>query len=397
MELIRRTGEHIPIDASSAPIRDEAGQVAGTVLVFRDISARRRAEEELAALEHRSRTILESISDGFILLDNAWRYSIINPAAERTMGRPAAELVGRSHWEEYPAIVGTQVEVLYKKAVAERIPVRFEYCYEPWDRWFDIAAYPSSEGLSVYFRDITERKRAEAALLRLNEDLKQFTYAATHDVREPLRMITVYAQMLERKLGTDGDGELKDYLSHIVIGAKRIGRLIDGLLEYSRVGELESTPPTSVDTQIALQEALDDLQIAISESKAEVASVPLPRVLADHVHVRQLFQNLIGNALKYRQRNSTPKISIRTHHDAESWIFSVKDSGIGIDSAHHEKIFVPFKRLHNSEVAGVGIGLATCKRIVERYNGRIWVESQPGNGATFYFSLPAAEEGAHVG
>lgn len=398
-ELIRKTGEHIPIDDSSAPIRDEAGQVVGGVLVFRDISGRRRAEKELAASEHRSRTILESISDGFFLLDQEWRYSLINQTAERIMRKPVAELVGRSHWEVHPETVGTQVEVLYKKAVAERIPIRFENYYEPWDCWFDIAAYPSSEGLSVYFRDITERKRTEAALLRLNEDLKQFTYAATHDLREPLRMIIIYAQMLERKLETDGDENhenLKGYLSHIVSGAKRLGRLIDGLLEFSRVGEVESTPLVPVNAQTALQEALDDLQIAISESRAEISSAPLPRVLATHVHVRQLLQNLIGNALKYRQRDVTPTISISVKGDGGSWIFAVKDDGIGIDPAHHGKIFVPFKRLHSSEVAGAGIGLATCKRIVERYDGRIWVESQLGNGATFYFSLPAAEEAAHV-
>jgi len=396
-ELICKTGEHIPIDDSSAPIRDEAGQIAGAVLVFRDISERRRAEKNLAASEHRSRTILESISDGFFFLDHEWRYRIINPAAERILGKPAAELVGKTHWEEHPATVGTQVEVLYREAVAEGKSVRFENYYEPWDRWFDIAAYPSSEGLSVYLRDITEKKRAEAALLRLNEDLKQFTYAATHDLREPLRMITVYAQMLQRKLASDDNQDLNNHLSHVISGAKRIGRLIDGLLEFSRVGAIEATPPVAVDVQAALDEALGDLHIAIRESGAEINSTPLPKVFATPVHVRQLLQNLIANALKYRHPHDTPRISISAKQERGSCVFSVTDNGIGIDPAHHDTIFVPFKRLHNSAVAGAGIGLATCRRIVERYEGRIWVQSQPGNGSTFYFSLPATEEAANAG
>ena len=389
-ELVKKDGERIPIDDSSAPIRNEAGEVIGAVLVFRDISERRRDERELAASEHRARTILNSISEAFLLLDHEWRYKRINPAAERIMGKPAGELLGKVYWDEHPATAGTQVEALYRKAVADGIPVRFENRDEATDQWFDIAAYPSSEGLSVYFRDITERKRAEAALQRLNEDMRQFTFAATHDLREPLRMITIYAEMVALKSGEHADEESTEQLRQIVEGAKRIGHLIDGLLAYRQVGEADSSTALPVHAEPALGEALEDLQIAISECNAEVNSGPLPWVVADPVHVRQLFQNLIGNALKYRQRNSRPRITISAQRVGASWIFAVKDNGIGIAPVHHEKIFVPFKRLHGSEIAGAGIGLATCKRIVERYGGRIWVESQVGEGATFCFSLPAA-------
>jgi PAS domain S-box-containing protein len=350
-----------------------------------------RAERELVAAERRARTILESISDTFMLLDPEWRLAQLNPAAERIMGSPAAPFIGRNVWDVRPAIIGLSVEEAYRKAVAEGVPVHFENHYEPWDRWYDVSAYPSSEGLAVYFRDITDRKRGEAALQRLNEDLRQFTYAATHDLRDPLRMITIYAQLLQRKLGSEVDQQANDYLANIVSSAQRVIRLVDGLLNFTRAGESESAEPKPVDSEAALKEALDNLQLAIAESKAEIAYDPLPTVLGDLTYISQLFQNLIANALKYHVPGTAPKIHLSAKHDGTQQIFAVRDNGIGIAPEDQETIFIPFKRLHGSEIAGVGIGLPTCKRIVERYRGRIWIESKLGEGSTFYFSLPAKE------
>ena len=395
-ELISRDGRRVPIDDGGAPIKDEHGVPAGMVLVFRDISPRRQAELRLEESERRSRAILESITDVFGQLDREWRFAYVNSAAERMTGRSAHELIGKNLWEVYPDALGTIIETSFRRAMAERTPVSFENYYVHWNRWFDTSAYPSDIGLSVYFRDVTERKRSEQALQRLNEDLKQFTFAATHDLREPLRMMTVNAQMLQRKLNVQLGDDGRRYVSDIVNGGKRISGLIDGLLQFSRVGEIAETGSVPVDAEAALTEALLDLHLAIGETHAHVAHSALPRIVADHAQVRQVFQNLVGNAIKYHRPNIQPEVLVSARREGGEWIFSVQDNGIGIDSEHYDQIFVPFKRLHGPEIAGSGIGLATCKRIVELHGGRIWVESQPQNGSIFYFALHAAEEVSHA-
>ncbi len=397
MELITRKGSRVPIEDAGAAIRDERGFSAGIVFVFRDISPRREAERRLEDSERRARAILESIMDSFGLLDTEWRIAYVNPAAEKMTGRPAHELIGKNLWEVYPDAVGTVVESSFKRAKAERTPVSFENYYEHWNRWFDTSAYPSDIGLSVYFRDITERKRAEQALRRLNEDLKQFTYAATHDLREPLRMMTINAQKLQRKLIPGLDQESRQYITDIVNGGKRTSRLIDGLLEFSRIGAIGKAEPVPVDAEAAFAEALLDLQIVISETNATVAHSKLPNVMADHAHLRRIFQNLIGNAIKYRRADVRSDVLVSSRREGDQWVFSVQDNGIGIHPEHCDHIFVPFKRLHGPEIGGSGIGLATCKRIVELYGGRIWVESNPQNGSIFSFSLQASEKVNHAG
>ena len=388
-ELIAKTGERTPIDDSGAPIRSRDGEILGAVLVFRDIIERREAERALVASEHRAREILDSIRDARIILDNQWRFKEINPAAEKILDVPAAELLGRDHWEAYPALTGTQLETAYRKALADGTPAHLEYFYPAFERWFDIRAYPSSLGLTIYLRDITERKLSEAALLRLNDDLRHFTYAATHDVREPLRMITIGIQMFRRHAGDNLDPRAAGLLAQIGDGAQRISRLIDGLLQFSRAGDIPADPAPA-DSEAALKEAIGNVEMAIRDGRAKVTHDPLPPVAADSVHLSQLFQNLLSNALKYGRLGVPPEIHIGCRRDGADWIFSVRDNGIGIAPQYHSRIFEPFRRLHGSEIAGAGVGLATCKRIVERHGGRLWVESVPGDGATFFFSLPAA-------
>jgi PAS domain S-box-containing protein len=394
-ELLTRDGGRVPIDDVGAPIKDGKGAIAGAVLVFRDITERRTAEIALQNAERRSREILESMKDGFVLLDRDWRIVGLNSATERLVGRSREALIGTNHWEEFPDTVGTAIEVSYRRCVTDRTPVHFEFNHEAWDRWFEIDAYPSGDELAVYFRDTTERKQSEAALRRLNEDLKQFTFAATHDLREPLRMITVYAQMLQRRLDEQLDEPSRSYIDQVIKGGERASRLIDGLLEFSRLGEVEEAKPGRVSAEAALDEALSDLQIAITESRAIIRREALPDVIADAVHLCQLFQNLVGNAIKYRKPGTVPEVRIHARRDGANCLFSVQDNGVGIDPRHFARIFVPFKRLHGLEVAGTGIGLATCQRIVERYKGRIWIESETGNGSTFYFTLPSADAVHH--
>jgi PAS domain S-box-containing protein len=388
-ELVTRSGTRVPIDHSGSPISDAHGHVVGSVLVFRDATDRRRAELQLIAAERRSRSILESITDAFVFFDRDWRHVEMNPSAAKAVGLPAEALTGTVLWDRFPGFRGTVLEQKFRQAVEEGTSVHFEHYQDEWDRWFDISAYPSAEGLAVYFREITDRKRAEATLVRVVEDLRHFTFAATHDMREPLRMITVYVEMLQRRLSGQLDAQAGEFIRHVVNGAERISHLIDGLLQFTRLGEDEDLETGPVDMEAALSGAIDNLQLRIAETQAQVEWDPLPPATGNAAHIGQLFQNLVSNALKYRVPGTPPRIHISgVRHPAEC-VYAVRDNGIGIALEDQERIFVPFKRLHGSEIAGAGIGLATCKRIVERYGGRIWVESSPGSGSTFYFSLPA--------
>jgi signal transduction histidine kinase len=243
-----------------------------------------------------------------------------------------------------------------------------------------------------------ERKEVEEALrkktdelARSNRDLEQFAYVASHDLQEPLRMVTSYVQLLARrykgKLGSDAD----DFIGFAEAGAIRMWNLIHALLTYSRVG-MRVNQLELADCEKVLSQSLDNLKVAIEKNGAVVTHDSLPTVMADNLQLVQLFQNLIGNAIKFRRREP-PRVHISVGPNGNSWIFSVRDNGIGIAPEYSERIFVIFQRLHGrEEYPGTGIGLAICQKIVERHGGHIWVESQVGEGATFYFTLPKEGE-----
>ena len=243
-----------------------------------------------------------------------------------------------------------------------------------------------------------ETKRSSEALLRsnenlkrLNEDLNQFAYSASHDLREPLRMVSIYTQFLSRKLEGRLDSDTEVYMEHVLRGAERLEALIRDLLAYTQSAETIDAPPTITDANEAMDRALSNLAAAVEESGARITVSKLPTVKIALVHLTQLLQNLVGNALKYRSE-AVPEISVSAERHENTWQFSVSDNGIGIEEQYKEHIFGIFKRLHqNDEYSGTGIGLAICQRIVDRAGGRIWVESVPGRGSTFYFTLPAGE------
>jgi len=237
--------------------------------------------------------------------------------------------------------------------------------------------------------DAEVRRRAEEELRRLNQDLEQFAFSATHDLREPLRTIKAYSELLSDKHGEKFDGEAGTFLAFVQTAADRMGTLIDDLLNYVRVTNLNPSLEAS-DAGEVLAAAIANLNGAIEQSHATIANDALPTVGMDATHLVQLFQNLIGNAIKYGDASRAPAIHIGSHREGPYWIFSVRDNGIGIPAEHLERIFGLFERLHpQSAYSGTGIGLAICQRIVQRYGGRIWVESRPGRGSTFFFSVPA--------
>jgi PAS domain S-box-containing protein len=247
--------------------------------------------------------------------------------------------------------------------------------------------------------DITERvemqehlHKANENLTRSNSELERFAYVASHDLQEPLRMVTSYLQLLERRYKDRLDGDAIEFINYAVDGSNRMKTLINDLLAYSRVGT-RGKEFTQVNCNEVLDRVLFSLKPMMDEANAEITFEHLPTIIGDQVQLEQLFQNLLGNALKFRGEE-TPIINIGLKKEDENWLFSVRDNGIGIDPQFFEKIFIIFQRLHNREkYEGTGIGLAISKRIVERHGGRIWIESEPGNGSTFYFTIPDKGEG----
>lgn len=266
------------------------------------------------------------------------------------------------------------------------------------DLHLEVRAFKVRDGLGVIFTDITERQRAQAkleqviaALERSNKELEQFAYIASHDLQEPLRMVASYVQLLAQRYEGKLDKDADDFIAFAVDGTIRMQRMINDLLTYSRVGTRgKEFQPTSCEN--VLGQAFANLQLAIKESGASVTHDPLPTVMADESQLLQLFQNLISNAITYRDQE-LPQVHVSAEQNRNEWAFSISDNGIGIEPQNFERIFQLFQGLHSRSHPGNGIGLASCKKIVERHGGRIWVESEVGKGSTFRFTVPLKEGG----
>jgi PAS domain S-box-containing protein len=405
IELIarRKNGTEFPIEIMLSPL-DSAEGILVTAAI-RDISVRREAEKHLALMEGRYRGLLEAAPDAMVVVNQAGDIVLLNVQAEKQFGYHRDELVGQRMKDIIPAgfaerliadalrsaedalaqQIGTGIELTARRKDGSEFPI--EIMLSPLE---------SAEGILVTaaIRDITMRKVAEAHLLykveelnRSNEELGQFAYIASHDLQEPLRMVASYTQLLARRYKGRLDSDADEFITFAVDGANRMQRLIQDLLAYSRVGT-KGKDLLETSSEDALERSLLNLRGAIADSGALVTHDALPSVLADEMQLVQLFQNLVGNAIKY-QKAGTPKIHISaSKNGGTKWTFSVRDNGLGIDPQYFERIFVMFQRLHKrEEFAGTGIGLAICKKIVERHGGTISVESQPGQGSNFLFAL----------
>ena len=238
--------------------------------------------------------------------------------------------------------------------------------------------------------DITEQRKTEEQLRKMNRELEEFAYVASHDLQEPLRMVNIYTQLLLRRYVGE-QPEAQEYAGLIRQGVKRMEALIRDLLTFSQTVHQDDAPAGVADLSASLTIALADLSSRIEECGASIEAEPLPAVRGDSAQLAHVFQNLLSNALKYRQKDLPVKIQISAKADGSQWIVSVRDNGIGFEPQYATRIFGLFKRLHKDEYAGTGLGLAICQRIVERYGGRMWAEAKPGEGATFFFALPRAE------
>ncbi|MEW5727860.1 MAG: MASE3 domain-containing protein, partial [Pseudomonadota bacterium] len=357
----------------------------------------RRVEERTAQLrstERLANALINAPPDAAMLLDREGTVLATNPVLPARLGVKVEALVGTSIFDHLPSEVSARRRQLFTKALASHQPLRF--MDERDGRVYDNTLYPvDPEGhddwrIAAYSRDVTDQVRTEEELRRSNQELEHFAYVASHDMREPLRMITSYLHLLERRHGDALDSEAREFIAFASDGAKRLDDLILDLLDYSRIGR-KGQPFAPVPTGETVRAVLADLAMAIDDGNARVTVTEgLPVVLGDAVELRRLFQNLIGNALKYRHPDRTPVIEVGCRPDGERWEFAVADNGIGIPAADADRVFQIFQRLHGrTQYEGTGIGLAVCKKVVERHGGRIWVEpTEPGS--TFRFTLPRA-------
>jgi PAS domain S-box-containing protein len=323
----------------------------------------------------------------------------INPAWERILGYSRDEMLASPYVRFVHPDDQEKTLAEAQKLTAGVDTISFENRYRCKDgsyRWllWRSTADRKTELLYAAARDITDRKEAEeqlrrtvSELQRSNEELAQFAHVASHDLREPLRMVASFLQLLERHCKDKLNGKEQEYIAYAVDGAKRMEALVRDLLTLSRV-QTRAKPFQPVDCKDVLKDALADLQVAIREAGAILSHDAMPTVTADPTQLAQLFQNLLANAIKFRGA-PTARVHIGAKREANRWVFSIQDNGIGIDPQYFERIFVVFQRLHSKdEYPGTGIGLALSRKIVERHRGTIWVESEPGKGTTFFFTIP---------
>ncbi|SCY49416.1 PAS domain S-box-containing protein [Nitrosospira sp. Nl5] len=385
--------------------------IISAVVNFRGMSRREALYKEAEAAKKLFATTLVDIADAVIVTDAGGIVTFINPVAQKLTGWKGQEALGR-HIGEIFAIVNetTQIKIdnPLEKALAEGVTVGLANHANLISRDgrqcpIDDSAAPLKDeygnliGTVLVFRDISARRHSErqletasAALRRSNEELQHFVSAAAHDLRSPLNSVSVVTQLLSRKLEKQLDGKDKELIGYITDSVSRVVRLLEALLSFARASHFDVAAAGRLPLDGVLKAVLDDLSVEIANADATVTSDPLPVVEAHETHMLQLFQNLIGNALKYRGQHP-PRIHVSVKRRDAQWVIGVTDNGIGIDPSYATQIFQPFKRLHGEEYPGSGIGLATCQKIVAGYGGNIWVESEPGCGSKFFFTLAVAD------
>ncbi|HXN71363.1 MAG TPA: PAS domain S-box protein [Candidatus Acidoferrales bacterium] len=399
----RKDGTEFPIEIMLSPLESAEGILVTAAI--RDITVRKEAERHVARMEGRYRGLLEAAPDAMVVVNHDGEIVLLNVQAEKQFGYRRDELIGQKVTNIIPEGFAERLVADALRSVEDALAQQIGTGIELTARRKDGSEFPieimlspleSAEGILVTaaVRDIATRKKAEADLLqkveelnRSNEELGQFAYIASHDLQEPLRMVASYTQLLSRRYKGKLDADADEFISFAVDGASRMQRLIQDLLTFSRVGTI-GRDLKATSSEDAFHRALINLAGSIQLSGAVVTHDPLPNVQADEMQLVQLFQNLVGNAIKY-QSPGIPRVHISAVRNGDKrWMFSVKDNGLGIDPQYFERIFGMFQRLHKrEEFEGTGIGLAICKKIVERHGGTISVESQPGQGSTFRFAL----------
>ena len=400
---VRKDGSRFLAGLVFTALRDSAGDLRGFSEFSHDLSESKESGAKYHAL-------LEAAPDAMVVVNVSGEIVLLNVQAEKRFGYSRHELVGQQVKNIIPEGFAERLIADGTRSAADALAQQIGTGIELSGRRKDGSEFPieimlspleSPEGILVTaaIRDVTERNKSEEHLVktvgelkRSNEELQQFAYVSSHDLQEPLRMVASYTQLLAKRYKGRLDSDADEFIAFAVDGCNRMQGLIQDLLAYSRAGT-NGKVFCEASTEGALQQALTNLRITIEQSDAVVSYDSLPAIKTDGTQLTQVFQNLIGNAIKYRSADA-PRVHVSaTNNGGNEWIFSVRDNGLGIDPQYFEKIFVLFQRLHGrDEFEGTGIGLAICKKVLERLGGRIWVESQPGNGSTFYFALPERDE-----
>jgi PAS domain S-box-containing protein len=391
-----------------SPLESSEGTLVTAAI--RDISVRKGAETHLAQMEGRYRGLLEAAPDAMVVVNVAGEIVLLNVQAEKEFGYSRDELIGQKVKNIIPEGFAERIIADGTRSAADALAQQIGMGIELSGRRKDGGEFPieimlspleSSEGtlVTAAIRDITVRKQSEQHLAktvrelkRSNDELQQFAYVSSHDLQEPLRMVSSYTQLLAKRYKGRLDSDADEFIAFAVDGCDRMQGLIQDLLTYSRAGNKKKALH-EISGEDSLKVALTNLRVAIEQSGAVVTYDSLPAVTTDGPQLTQVFQNLVGNAIKYRG-HEVPEVHVSaTKNGSDEWIFSVQDNGLGIDPQYFDRIFILFQRLHGrDEFEGTGLGLAICKKILERLGGRIWVESQPEKGSTFYFTLPEMKE-----
>ncbi|AEH38325.1 PAS domain-containing protein [Halopiger xanaduensis] len=391
-DLTRPDGNRYTLEGTFRPVTDDDGDVVSIIVSDRDVSERKRRERQLRKSEQRHRTLAENFPNGIVtMFDEERRYTLAAGRMFDELPVSPSDVEGAYVGDVWPDHVSEPLEEAFEAALAgERRATEFEYAGREWI----VRAVPITDDNGDVFsgitiaQDITERKEYQRKLEESNERLEQFAYAASHDLQEPLRMVSSYLRLIDTQYGDAFDADGEEFLAFAVDGADRMREMIDGLLEYSRI-ETRGDPLEPIDLNAVLADVLDDLRLQIEDTDAEIDADALPTVEGDASQLRQVFQNLLSNALEY-SGDEPPRVRIDAERRGDRWVITVADEGIGMDPDEADRVFEVFQRLHShSDHQGTGIGLALCERIVERHGGDIWVDSEPDEGATFSFTLPA--------
>src|ERR1700739_28282 len=402
---VRKDGSSFWANVTYSAVYDENKQLTGFAKVTRDITKQKLASDELKSVNNFLDSVLENIPNMVFVKDaQDLRFVRFNKAGEKLLGHTKKDLIGKNDYDFFPK---DQADFFTEKdnAVLRQNDI-VDVPEEPIDtkqgqRWLHTKKIPilSPAGRAIYLlgisEDITDIRNAKLALEqktkeleRSNSELEQFAYVASHDLQEPLRTISSYVQLLASRYKDKLDSDANEFIDFAVDGSKRMRTLINSLLEYSRVNRIK--PFEWMELTDLMKEIQLDMRDQIKETNASIKYNGLPKIYGDVVLINQLFQNLIGNAIKFRG-DKKPEVKITSKRKNGEYIFSVEDNGIGIKDEYAEKIFVIFQRLNSREhYPGTGIGLSICKKIVERHGGKIWVESEPGKGSKFYFTIKAA-------